>query len=81
MYLRIDVYLIPFTFPWSGGWGYAPRYESLAQLLKDEVPGVNVTGAVANRGDFEITVNGQLIFSKQAKGCFPKSEAVSPSSA
>ena len=44
--------------------------------MKDEVPGVNVTGAVGNQGDFEITVNGQLIFSKQSKKCFPMSEAV-----
>ena len=36
-----------------------------------------MTGAVTNPGDFEVSVNGQLIFSKRQTGAFPDPDAVS----
>ena len=41
------------------------------------MPGAKVTGSITNPGDFEVTVNGQLIFSKKSTGTFPDPNAVS----
>ena len=46
-------------------------------MVQDNVPGAKVTGSVTNPGDFEVTVNGQLIYSKQQTGTFPDANAVS----
>ena len=46
-------------------------------MVRDHVPGAKVTGSVTNPGDFEVTVNGQLIYSKQQTGSFPDANAVS----
>ena len=46
-------------------------------MVRDNVPGAKVTGSVTNPGDFEVTVNGQLIYSKQQTGTFPDATAVS----
>ena len=40
------------------------------------MPNVVVTGKVGNRGDFEVTVNEELVFSKQQAGAFPDPVAV-----
>ena len=46
-------------------------------MVRDNVPGAKVTGSVTNPGDFEVTVNGQLIYSKQQTGTFPDANSVS----
>ena len=46
-------------------------------MVRDQVPGAKVTGTITNPGDFEVSVNGQLIFSKRQTGSFPDSNAVS----
>ena len=46
-------------------------------MVQDQVSGAKVTGSVTNPGDFEVTVNGQLIYSKHQTGCFPDPNAVS----
>ena len=46
-------------------------------MVRDHVAGAKVTGSVTNPGDFEVTVNGQLIYSKQQTGTFPDTNAVS----
>ena len=61
---------------YCGGWGYAPRYRELRQLILAEVPAANVTGAAGRSTSFEVTVNGKCIFSKLAVGSFPSFEQV-----
>ncbi|KAK9542494.1 hypothetical protein VZT92_000352 [Zoarces viviparus] len=51
------------------------EYWSLAGEL-ERIPGVKVTGQVGRSGSFEVTVNGQLIFSKLQKGKFPDPKEV-----
>lgn len=45
-------------------------------MVRDHVAGAKVTGSVTNPGDFEVTVNGQLIYSKRQTGTFPDANAV-----
>lgn len=56
---------------YCGGWGYYPRYLELADQIKSEVPEAVVNGKVGKSGAFEITMNGQLLFSKAKTGGFP----------
>ncbi len=44
--------------------------------MKAEFPEADVSGSVGRRGSFEITINGQLIFSKKELGGFPYEDAV-----
>ena len=63
--------------PCSGGWGYAPKYYALEADIKRAVPEAETNGAVGNSRDFEVKVNGVLIYSKQETGQFPDFQAVS----
>ncbi len=63
--------------PCSGGWGYAPKYSALEADIKRAVPGAEINGTVGNTRDFEVKVNGVLIYSKQETGKFPDFQAVS----
>jgi len=56
---------------YCGSWGYEPRYEELARLLREKVPGATVEGAAGRRRSFEVTVDGVLVFSKLERGGFP----------
>ena len=49
----------------------------LAQRITAAVPHANVTGAIAAQGDFEVKVNGHLVYSKRQKGDFPDEMSVS----
>jgi len=59
---------------YCGGWGYGPRYEELARLVRQKVPGAVVTGTVGRTSSFEVKINSVLIFSKLEKGSFPDFE-------
>ena len=51
-------------------WNYKPRAVSLADELRSEV-GVEATLVPSSGGAFEVTVDGNLIFSKLQIGRFP----------
>lgn len=42
----ICVCICIFFFPYSGGWGYGPRYQELARVVRDEFPDAEVSGFV-----------------------------------
>ena len=46
-------------------------------MVRDQVPGAEVMGSISGAGDFEVAVNGQLIYSKRKTGSFPDPNAVS----
>lgn len=48
-----------------------PRYQELARQIKATVPEAEVEGVVGRSTSFEVTVNGELIFSKLQIGSFP----------
>ncbi len=52
---------------------YLPRAASLAAELKKQ-RGVDSTLVPGSGGEFEITVNGRLVFSKKQLGRFPDTE-------
>ena len=52
-------------------WNYLPRASSLEAELKSKFPGVETELISSGGGVFEIMLNGDLIFSKKAKGRFP----------
>lgn len=56
---------------YCGGWGYAPRYRELANMILAEIPSANVTGKVGRRTSFEVKVNGVLVHSKLSTMAFP----------
>jgi len=47
-------------------WNYEPRAAGLAAELKKAFPDVTVRLVPASGGLFEVTVDGQLVFSKKA---------------
>ncbi|XP_019622189.1 PREDICTED: migration and invasion enhancer 1-like [Branchiostoma belcheri] len=57
------------------GW-YAPRYRELANHIKAAVPDAEVMGVVGRSSSFEITVDGQLLFSKLESGGFPEEKEI-----
>jgi len=59
---------------YCGGWGYGPRYEELARLIRKQVSTADVVGNVGRSSSFEVKVNSVLIFSKLEKGAFPDFE-------
>lgn len=63
------------TVEYCKGWSYAFRYQELAGLLR-QVPGVKVTGVTGEADSFEVSVNGELIYSKLKTGQFPNNEEV-----
>ena len=44
--------------------------------MGERFPGAEVSGSVGRSGSFEVTVNGQLVFSKLETGGFPYEEDV-----
>ena len=53
----------------SGGWGYAPHYNALAQMVQDHVPWAKVTWSVTNLGK-----NQFVVWSRT--GSFPDANAM-----
>jgi len=59
---------------YCGKWGYAPRYEELARLVRAKVPTAEVSGQVGRSSSFEVKINDEVIFSKLQMGSFPDFE-------
>ncbi|XP_074512420.1 migration and invasion enhancer 1-like [Sebastes fasciatus] len=68
--------LLKIEVEYCGGGGYGPRYQELARVVKAEFPEADVSGSVGRQDSFEITINGQLVFSKKEIGEFPNEDAV-----
>jgi len=56
------------------GWGYAPRAQKLRDAIVSACPAAQVQLEHGERTSFEISINGQLIFSKLQTGGFPETE-------
>lgn len=69
--MSVDVHI-----EYCGGWGYAPRYKELANLIRAKVPDANITGDTGRRTSFEVCVNKKEIFSKLKNMAFPDFEEV-----
>ncbi|TNN44120.1 Migration and invasion enhancer 1 [Liparis tanakae] len=55
--------------------GYSSRYRELAGVL-EQIPGVKVTGTTGRPSSFEVSVDGELIYSKLKKGKFPDKDKI-----
>jgi len=56
-------------------WNYLPRASSLAAEIR-KARGIDATLVKGGGGEFEIALDGTLIFSKKAAGRFPDLEEV-----
>ena len=59
------------SIQWCGGWGYGAKFRAAKDILDKKFP--DSVDIISNKdpqstGNFEITVNGTLIHSKQTKG-------------
>ena len=61
---------------YCGGWGYGPRYEELAALIKQKVPEALISGTVGRTTSFEVKVNDTVIHSKLSTKAFPDFDEV-----
>ena len=61
---------------YCGGWGYGPRYEELAALIKQKVPEALISGTVGRTTSFEVKVNDTVIHSKLSTMAFPDFDEV-----
>ena len=55
---------------YCGAWNYLPRAASLAEKIKNQLS-LETNIIRGSGGVFEITLNGQLLYSKKATGEFP----------
>ena len=53
-------------------WNYLPKASSLEVELKNSFPQANISLISSGGGVFEISLNGNLIFSKKALNRFPE---------
>ena len=53
-------------------WNYLPKASSLEVELKNNFPQVDISLISSGGGVFEISLNGDLIFSKKALNRFPE---------
>ena len=53
-------------------WNYLPKASSLEVELNDNFPQANISLISSGGGVFEISLNGNLIFSKKALNRFPE---------
>lgn len=58
------------------GWGYGRRYEDLRREILAAFPNADVSGSKGRRTSFEVTMNGQLAYSKLQTGKFPDYSSV-----
>jgi len=61
---------------YCGRWGYGPRYQALAARIAQAVPSAVCHGEVGRQSSFEVSVNGDLVYSKLQSGNFPDYEDV-----
>ena len=61
---------------YCGAWGYGARFRELQRAILAKVPEARVTSSIGRSSSFEVTVNGQVIYSKLQKGSFPNFEEV-----
>ena len=57
-------------------WSYYPKAASLAENIKQEIDTAEIKFIEGSGGAFEVTKDGQLIFSKREKGRFPESDEI-----
>lgn len=60
------------TIEYCSHWNYLPRASSLEASLKQTFQGINISLISSGGGVFEVTLNGELIFSKKALNRFPE---------
>ena len=53
-------------------WGFQTQAASVAEEIKKQYPQVEVESVPSSGGVFDIVVDGEIIFSKEKKGFFPK---------
>ncbi len=61
---------------YCGGWGYTPRYEELAALIKQNIPEAQIFGIIGRTTSFEVKVNDTIIHSKLSTKAFPDFDEV-----
>ena len=63
---------------YCGMWGYEPKFEALKAELEDSELGddLEISGTVGRSSSFEVSYQGNLIFSKLEKGHFPKAQLI-----
>jgi len=61
---------------YCGAWGYRSKYERLKAQILAAVPDAQVSGVVGRKTSFEITLNGQVIYSKLKTDKFPEYEEI-----
>ena len=59
------------TIEYCAVWNYLPRASSLEAKLKQTFQGIDVQLISSGGGEFEVTLNDRLIFSKKSLGRFP----------
>ena len=74
---EVDYNKVTVTIQWCGGWGYGPRFRAAKALIENnyssDPKALENISIVSKRdpkvtGNFEITVNGELVHSKKTKG-------------
>ena len=58
-------------------WNYLPKASSLEAELKEQFSGSKITLIPSGGGVFEISVDGELIFSKKSLNRFPEKSEIS----
>lgn len=61
---------------YCGSWGYANRFRDLRHSILKALPEAEVTGTTGRSSSFEVTIDGQLVFSKLQMDGFPSKEDV-----
>ncbi len=59
-------------------WNYGPEFDRVSKIIKNLNPQVQVIGneSPPRSGAFEVSKNGELIFSKFDKGSFPDESTI-----
>ena len=57
-------------------WNYLPKATSLEAELKQSFVGMDITLISSGGGVFEVTIDGDLIFSKKALDRFPEKDEI-----
>jgi len=60
---------------YCGAWNYLPRASSLAAEIKKQ-RGIDATLVRGSGGEFEVSVDGQLVFSKRKEHRFPELDEI-----
>ncbi|XP_043529905.1 migration and invasion enhancer 1-like [Chiloscyllium plagiosum] len=50
---------------------FLAHFLTLADEIREQVPGVHVTGFIGQTGSFEVSINNKLVFSKLESNGFP----------